>query len=163
MRLRCFVPVVAFCLASSLAHADSFNFNVVGSAGGFSGSGTFTAVSNSNGSYVITDITGSGVTGLIAPSQFQFNDNLFFPGGTSLLDINGLSFTDVMENAAYDVNIFYDASLDSYETILQDSDGNTAFLPTTFEVSAVTPEPSGIALIGTGLCGIAGVMRKRFV
>lgn len=29
--------------------------------------------------------------------------------------------------------------------------------------SAVTPEPSSIALLGTGILGIAGVVRKRFV
>jgi hypothetical protein len=27
---------------------------------------------------------------------------------------------------------------------------------------SVTPEPSGIALLGTGVLGIAGVVRKRF-
>lgn len=160
MRLRACLIVAAFCVVS-FAHADVFNFNAQGSAGGFSGSGTLTTDSNGDGSYTVIGITGPGVTGLIDPGQFQFNDNLLFPGEASLLDEEGFSFTDVMGDTSYDVNIFYDSDSAAYFTILEDADGNGQFLDTTFSVSAVTPEPSSVALLGTGFLGLAGVSRRR--
>lgn len=163
MRLIHFAPTLIVFLTSLTAHADTFTFNAEGSAGGFSGSGTLTATPNGDGSYTITGITGPGVTGLIAPGQFDFNDNQLYPNGTDLLDDGGLSFTDVIDATSYDVNTFYDSLSDSYLTILQDAEGKDEFFPTRFTLSAVTPEPSSIALLGTGLLGVAGVCKRRLV
>ncbi len=160
MRLRALL-VTAVCCAASLARADVFNFNAQGNGGGFNGSGTLTANANGDGSYTVVDITGPGVTGLLAPGQFESNDNQLFPGQAALLDSSGISFTDVMDDTSYDVNIFFDSSTMDYFTVLQDSDGNSQILTTTFDVSAVTPEPSSFALLGTGLLGIASFARRR--
>ena len=39
------------------------------------------------------------------------------------------------------------------------TDTVTGFVPA---AASVTPEPSSIALLGTGILGLAGLMRKRF-
>lgn len=161
MRLVPFAPALILFLISLTAHADTFNFDAEGSAGGFSGSGTLTATANGDGSYTITGITGPGVTGLIPSGQFALNDNQLYPDGNGLLDDEGLSFTDVMDEASYDVNIYYSSLFNSYLAIVQDADGTDEFLPTNFTISAVTPEPSAIALLGTGMLGVAGLVRKR--
>ena len=42
--------------------------------------------------------------------------------------------------------------------------GNLSYVPvgTALQPVAVTPEPSSLALLGTGILGVAGVLRKRF-
>lgn len=161
MRLCSLLIAAVFC-AAGFAHADVFTFNAQGSAGGFSASGTLTANDNGDGSYTVVGITGPGVTGLIGPGQFQFNDNLLFPGQASMLDSHGLSFNDVMGDTSYQVNIsYFDGA--GYFTTLVDSDNNSQLLTTDFSTSSVTPEPCSIALLGTGVLGLAGVLRRRAV
>lgn len=146
------------------AHADTFNFTATGSAGGFNGSGQLVTSSNANGSDTITGISGSGITGLLGVNTFNNNDNLLFPSNSSLLDSRGFSFTDVMGNTAFNVNIAFVNS--AYQVSFLDSDGVTATLPLTFTINAttpvVTPEPSGLVLLGSGALGLAGFVRRRF-
>ncbi|MGI4830244.1 MAG: PEP-CTERM sorting domain-containing protein, partial [Janthinobacterium lividum] len=145
-------------------------------------------LSNGNGSYTITSITGTGVTGLINPDGFGTNDNLLFPDSASgLVDQNGFSFTDVMGDTGYDVNLVSDGLADgNYLINLTDTDGDTQQIPagsfmidpvtadatgnvrefsfsfaSAADAAAVTPEPSSIALLGTGLLGVAGLLKRR--
>ena len=158
------LPALALVSALAIpmaAHADTFDFSAIGSSGSFSGSGTLTATANGSGAYLITDISGTGVTGLIAPGGFHGNDNLLFPSAMPTLDAQGFSFTDVNGPDRYDVNIFDSGT--GYSAYLQDEDNFTQTVPVSFSLSsAATPEPSSLVLLGTGILGVLEFGRRKY-
>ncbi len=187
--MRSILPALAFLVVSILPAAAYAN-PVGGSAGGFSGSGTLVTTSNGDGSYTIVDITGTGVSGLIAPGGFNNNDNQLLPNGSSVDDGSGFSFNDILGNTGFQVNIF-STGAGQYDVYFLDSDGYSATLPIdltvsgsgptpgftpnfqplnntpttqdfdfSFETPTVTPEPSGILLLGTGLIAAAGLTHR---
>lgn len=188
MRFGPFVAVAVLALSCVAAKADTSTVTGTG-ASQFTGSADLTTTEDGNGIYTITAITGTagyglGVTGLIDAGAFtngngQFNDNLLYPGSsTQLVDTNGFAFTDTLGDTNFQVDVFSTGAGD-YAAYLLDSDGFAEQIPVTLDVSLVqedpvfsitfkgipttsaTPEPSTLALMGTGFLGLAEIVRRR--
>jgi hypothetical protein len=141
MRLLLLASFSAALTLSVTANAST----IVGSGGGFSGSGTLTTVSNGDGSYTITAISGAsaGVGSLFAPGTFHGNDNQLFPSATTVVDGQGFSFGDTQGNTSYTVDIFSDASSSTgYTAAFLDSDNVSGAVEVTLALSS----PSAMAL-----------------
>jgi hypothetical protein len=158
-RLFAVFAVLGALAIPAAAHADTFDFSAIGSAGGFSGAGTLTASPNGGGDFLITAITGTGVTGLFAPNGFNGNDNLLFPTASPTLDAHGFSFSAANGPDTFDVNLFNNGS--GYFIFLTDEDNFNEIIPVTFTLSAATPEPSTLLLLVTGLVCVSSAARKR--
>ncbi len=146
------------------------NNSVSGSPGTpFSGSGVFDVTATKTaGRYKIVGVTGTTdgetISKILAAGAFGFNDNLLFVNnGVASLDNSGVAYQ--LANGV-DANIFlgvpdqYQQSLFGFPGTLVSED-QTANVSITSSASAV-PEPGTIAFLGTGVLGMAGVIRRRF-
>jgi len=151
-----FVLLVVCCFAGTSMWADTIHFTYSGS--GFSGAGTLTATDQHDGSWLVTDVTGkqngipfTAVEPLGTNPSYSY-DNLVFLNSAPQLDLFGI----LLSWNGGDVNLGYDSGLNGGSYALWNP-GESAI---TFKASA-TPEPGTLLMLGTGVLGLAGVIREK--
>jgi PEP-CTERM motif-containing protein len=159
------LPIVG-TIAPASAGVEIFDFTLTGvpaqgQPAGVSGSGQITGTLQSDGSVMVTGITGTvdslSITGLSHPLG---EDQKIFPTGTEVVDGSGLGFT--LSNGVT-VGIFEDSfSLPANEF----KDVISAVAPNDngfgeFTVTAAVPEPSTWAMMILGFCGLGFMAYRR--
>lgn len=166
LKLLAALPVVFLvlgCAQNVFANSVTFDFSFSGT--GISGSGSLTATLVSGNQYLVTSISGMQngfAMTLLAPGAFGGNDNMI-SSVKPFVDGFGLAFS--LSNGTTEYNIYYDPNLkQSFECNSTEGVCNfgvgTAISGT---VTQVVPEPGSMMLLGSGLFGLAGIARRKFL
>jgi len=165
MKHNALVTILILCSGLAFigrAQADNIQFAYEGD--GVTVNGTLSGTNNGNGTWTITNITGTyngiGITGLVplgADPNYIYNNLYYYPANASYVDDAGILFS---VPGIGDVNLYFDPTLGYLSSTGNASNG---FVTTavTVDFSAPAPEPGTLALLGTAILGSWGMVRRR--
>ena len=157
MRLRLLLAVAAMSSGSLAAHADTFAYTVVFDAQNLSGSvATFTVPA------ILTTpvIVAAGGSGNLGGNQTVKSVEVYPTVGSCIYAGGKACFVTRFANDAEDY-VYFDSNVTS-PGVFSGLFGTVSITDVPGGPVSTTPEPSSITLLGTGLLGMAGVLRKRF-
>jgi PEP-CTERM motif len=166
-----FVRLLCIVLAGAVsASAATINFHFDYTVGSGAVSGVLYALDQDNGTYLVTDASGSylgtPITGVFDPALsgnvFLFNNLLYLPA-PPYVDVNGIVFElNGNSNISTGINLYWDGS--GYRSI--DGGNNGPYVDLSirpYESPQTTPEPGTLALLGSGALGAAAWLRRRLL
>ena len=163
------ITLLCIVLASAIyVSAASVDYQFDYTIGSGDVSGVLYTVDEGNGIYLVTDAAGTylgaPITGVFDPSQsgntFSFNNLLYFPDLPSV-DLGGIVFAlNGNTNIASGMNLYFDG--EGYRSIDGGNNGPYVELSITpFDPASPTPEPGTLGLVGSGVLGLAVILRRK--